>query len=107
VKSRARSIDTIGGKGHRATGTVKGSYAPIGIGVDDASDSESAVINVRDIGRIKDSASCIFAEVNAGISGNEDAITPIGIDSIRRYVSVGDTGDENPIFPGCYGWRAC
>jgi hypothetical protein len=97
VKSRARGIDTVGGKGERTTDTIKGSYAPIAIGVDDASDSDAHVINVRGIGRIKDSASCIFAQVNTGISGHEYAITPVAINSIRRYIAVGDTGDENPI----------
>ena len=97
VRSRDRGIDTVGGKGDRATGTVKSSYASIAIGVDDASDSEARVINVRDIGRIKDSASCIFAQVHTGISQHEDAIAPVAIDSIRRYIAVGDTVDENPI----------
>src|SRR5262245_43470463 len=98
MKSRARGVDAIGGKRKRTTGTVKTCYAPIAIGVDGTSDSDAHVIHVRAIGRIKDSASCIFAEVNTGISGHEHAITPVGVDSIRRYVSVRDTGDENPIF---------
>ena len=97
VKSRARGIDTVGGKGERTTNTIKASYAPIAIGVDDASDSEARVINVCDIGRIKDSASCIFAQVHTGISQHEHAIAPVAIDSIRRYIAVGDTVDENPI----------
>jgi hypothetical protein len=57
VKSRARSIETVGGEGDRATGTVKSSYVPIAIGVDEASDSEAFVINVGGIGGIK---SCIL-----------------------------------------------
>ena len=97
VKSRACGVDAIGGKGERTTGTVKSSYAPIAIGVDGTSDSEAAVINVRGIGRIKDSASCVFAQVNTGIAEHEHAITPIAIDSIGRYVAVGDTVDENPM----------
>jgi hypothetical protein len=31
VKSRARSIETVGGEGDRATGTVKSSYVPIAL----------------------------------------------------------------------------
>jgi stage V sporulation protein G len=97
VQSRDRGIDTVGGKGDRATGTVKSSYAAIAIGVDRASNSEAHVIDVRNIGRIKDSASCIFAQVNTGISEHEHAIAPIAIDSIRRYIAVGDPVDKNPM----------
>ena len=111
MRSRDRGIDTVGGKGDRTTGTVKSSYASIAIGVDDASDSEARVINIRGIGRIKDSASCIFAQVYTGISQHEHTIAPVAIDSIRRYIAVGDTVDENPILcvparcrPRCYAW---
>src|SRR5687768_10251041 len=53
AKSRARGIDTVAGKGDRATGAVESTYAPIAIRVDRTSDSEAPVVNVRGIGRVK------------------------------------------------------
>jgi hypothetical protein len=97
VKSRACGVDAVSDKGERTTGTIKSSYAPIAIGVDDTSDSDAHVITVRAIGRIKDSTSCVFAQVNTGISGHEYAIAPVTVDSIRRYIAVGDAGDKNTI----------
>src|SRR5919106_462368 len=58
---------------------------------------KAVLLTLVSIGRIKDSASCIFAEVNTGISKHEDAITPVVIDRIRRDIGVGDACDNNPI----------
>ena len=80
-----------------AGGAVQRSESAIGIGVDEASEAEAAIVGRRAIGCIKNPAARVSAQIHTRVSAEINTVTGITVDRIAGDIRVGNCVDQNSI----------
>ncbi len=97
--SGEQAVDTGTIEAGWATGSGEASQAPIGVAAEGAPDAEPTIEHGRRIGKVKDPASGISAEIHPRCLGDIDPVVRVALDDVVGDLGMGALLNGDPVPP--------